>query len=208
MAMSGMAVKRAGRLSGRFFCMSLIICGLFACKGKGNEGENIAAAVGHLSDSRKVAYMMEHATPDSVARFICEASLGHIEGVRIDTLANATLYAYENYKSESDMQTFSSEMDDYVSHLSLEDRMKIMTMLGEVDAQALGYQLGLEYVDHIRLDGMKPAEVKREIEAFKQACASDTMMYHRFITGFRVALNIDKGKDLPEDIYNQFKSYE
>lgn len=208
MAMSGMEMKCPGRVFGHLFGISLIIFGLCSCNGGGKNIDDLASEVGHLPDSRKVAYMMEHVSPDSVARFICEASLGHIEGIRIDTLANATLYAYENYRSESDIQTFSSEMDDYVSHLSLEDRMKIMTMLGEVDAQALGYQLGLEYVDHIRIDSMKPADVKREIEAFRLACASDTMMYHRFITGFKVALNIDKGKDLPEDIYNQFKSYE
>lgn len=186
-------------------CGGIMIALMCACGNKGNDTAGLAQSIGNLSDSRKVAYMMERVSPDSVARFICEASLGHIPGVKIDTLSMATLYAYENYKSEVDMQTFSSEMDDYVSHLSLENRMNIMKMLGEVDAQALGYQLGLEYVDHIRIDNMTPDEVKSEIAAFRKACAADTMMYQRFITGFKVALNVDKGKDLPEDIYTQFK---
>lgn len=190
-------------LSGAAIALS-VMC---SCTGKKDNGGGFDADFGKLSDGGKVAYMMERVSPDSVARFICEASLGHIEGVKIDTLSLATLYAYEHYKSESDMQTFSSEMDDYVAHLPLESRMQIMKMLGEVDAQALGYQLGLEYVDHIRLDSVTPGDVKREIAEFKRACGADTMMYQRFLTGFKVALEVDRGKDLPEEIYVQFKNY-
>ncbi len=187
--------------------MVIMLAGMCSCSGKKDAGAGFDADFGKLSDGEKVAYMMEHVSPDSVARFICEASLGHIEGVKIDTLSLATLYAYEHYKTEADIQTFSSEMDDYVAHLPLEGRMQIMKMLGEVDAQALGYQLGLEYVDHIRLDSVTPAEVKREIAEFKRACGADSMMYQRFLTGFKVALEVDRGKDLPEEIYVQFKNY-
>lgn len=157
-------------------------------------------------DASKVAYMMKTVSPDSVARFICDGALGKIQGVSIDTIAIAVAYAYENY-NDSSLMYFSREFDDYSSNLELPDKMRIYLMAGLSDPKRLGYELGLEYVDHIREERMKVADVLKEIEAFKLACADDSITYVRFLKGFKTVLKLDHGKDLPEEIYNAFIDY-
>lgn len=157
-------------------------------------------------DASKVAYMMQTVTPDSVARFICDGALGKIEGAHIDTVAIAVAYAYENY-NDSSLMYFSREFDDYSSNLDLPDKMRIYLMAGLSDPKRLGYELGLEYVDHIREERMRVDDVRKEIEAFKTACADDSVTYVRFLKGFKTVLRLDHGKDLPEDIYNAFIDY-
>lgn len=178
-----------------------------SCGGRESADGAFGEGFDKLSDARKVAYVMQNAAPDSVARFICNAALGKVPGASIDTLATATLYAYEHYTDEADLQTFSAAYDEYAASLPLDDKMRIMKMAGEVDPQGIGYELGLEYVDRIRRSHRSSEEVVREIEAFRKACSSDTMMFRRFLTGFKVALEVDRGKDLPDDIYTKFKNY-
>ncbi len=76
--------------------MTLILL-IPACGGKDKNNGAFPDGFASLSDEQKVVYMMEHASADSVARFIIYAALGKVEGVRIDTLNNATLKAYETY---------------------------------------------------------------------------------------------------------------
>ena len=180
---------------------------LAACGGKPEAArKTFPPDFNAMDDASKVAYMMKTVSPDSVARFICDGALGKIEGVRIDTIAIAVAYAYENY-NDSSLMYFSREFDDYSSNLDLPDKMKIYLMAGLSDPKRLGYELGLEYVDHIREDSMKVADVKREIEAFKVACAEDSITYVRFLKGFKTVLRLDHGKDLPEEIYKAFIDY-
>lgn len=54
---------------------------------------------------------------------------------------------------------------------------------------------------------MTEEEVAKEIEALRQACASDTAMFTRFLIGFHTVLKIDSGKDLPASFYNRFIDY-
>lgn len=180
---------------------------LTACSGANKSDGHFDEGFQKLSDGDKVAYVMQNATPDSVARFIVDAAIGRIPGVTIQSLPEATLYAYEHYKSEKDLQTFSVAYDDYAESLPLEGKMKVMRLAGEIDPQGIGYQLGLQYVSHIRDGEMSVDEVTTEIEAFRKACADDDMMFQRFITGFKVALEADRGKDLKNDIYLKFKNY-
>lgn len=156
-----------------------------------------------MSDTQKVAYVMEHATPDSVARFICLGALGRIAGVKIDTLANATLHAYETY-TDTTLAQFSDEFDRFSASFPLPDRMKLLSMAGTIDPQGLGYDLGLHYVDQIRTKGMTVKEIRAELAEFRKACGSDTETYDRFMKGFRIALRLDRGKDLKEEIYREF----
>lgn len=170
----------------------------------GGKGENeFPEGFDSKSDAEKVAYVMEHATPDSVARFICLGALGRIEGVSIDTLANATLYSYENY-TDTTLAQFSNEFDRFSASLDLPDRMKLLSMAGTIDPQGLGYDLGLHYVDQIREKGMTVKEIKAELAEFRKACGKDTETYDRFMKGFRIALKLDRGKDLKEEIYREF----
>ena len=184
--------------------LALTLC---ACGSDKTGGSQWPKGFDAKSDSEKVAYVMERVGPDSVARFICAASLGHVEGAKINSLADATLYAYEHYKQESDLQSFANAYDDYTNRLALADKMKLMQPGGSADPQAIGYQLGLEYVDMIRSSRKNAQVVTEEVEAFRKACASDTAMFRRFLTGFKVALDVDKGKDLPNEIYLKFKNY-
>lgn len=179
-----------------------------ACSGGGkNEKEGFPEGFNSRSDREKVSYVMEHASPDSVARFICMAALGKVPGVKIDTVAMATLYAYENYK-DSTLALFSSEYDSFSSSLPLADKMRLYKLVGEIDPQGLGYDLGLHYVDRIREKKMTVDQVKQEIEALRKACADDSDTFTRFLVGFKTVLGVDRGKDLSPEIYEAFINYE
>lgn len=183
-----------------------LIAAFFSCSRPKEVKETLPADFDNMPDTAKVAYMMKNVEADSVARFICDAALGTLEGMHIDTLSIAAAYAYEHY-NDSCLIIFSREFDEYSYALPLARKMKIYAMAGESDPQRLGYQLGLEYVSHIRDSKMGAEDVRKEISAFKEACAEDSLTYIRFIKGFKTALKTDHGKDLPESIYNEFINY-
>lgn len=195
------------KIADRAGAMLLAMMLLGSCGSKG-EGGNGAYPAGFdtKGDVYRVSYIMEHAEPDSVARFICGAALGQVPGARIDTLATATLYVYENYR-DSDAQRFGDEYDRVVSEMSLDNKMKMYMMGGSEDPQKLGYKLGLEYMSHIRENHIKPEQVEKELAAFRKACGSDTATYRRFLIGFKTVLKADRGKDVSEEIYNRFINY-
>ena len=179
---------------------------LASCSKKQVVAETLPDDFNQLPDTAKVAHMMDIVAPDSVARFICDAALGKSDVAKIDTFAIATAYAYEHY-ADSCLISFSQELDDYSANLPLADKMEIYKQAGQSDPQRLGYELGLEYVNYIRSNKTDAAKVKEEIEAFRVACADDSLMYVRFIKGFKTVLQADRGKDLPEDIYKMFINY-
>lgn len=156
-----------------------------------------------MGDSGRVRYMMDRVSPDSVARFICNATLGKIPPARIDTFANATLYAYENYK-DSALTVFSEAMDNYMTELPLPDKMRMLAIAGTTDPQGLGYELGLEYANNIRDNTKTLPEVEKEIEALRDACGSDTVTFQRFMIGFKTVLRIDSGRGLPAGIVERY----
>lgn len=184
-----------------------LLAALASC-GSGKEGQkgSFPDNFGTLDDARKVSFMMQNASPDSVARFLCDAALGKVPQGRIDTLATAAAYAYEHY-TDSALMVFSQEFDDYSSNLPLDQKMRIYSMAGMSDPQRLGYELGLQYVSHIRESRMSVDDIRAELEAFKAACATDSATFRRFIKGFKTVLKVDHGKDLPEDVYNAFIDY-
>ncbi|MDE5843385.1 MAG: hypothetical protein K2H35_06590, partial [Muribaculaceae bacterium] len=195
-------------LSVRVILAAGMVAGLLlsGCGSKGNGG-SFPADMGKMSDAEKVAYVMKSATPDSVARFICRASLGDIEGVRIDTLANATLYAYETYK-DADLQSFAQAYDSFAESLPLDRKMKLRKLAAEQDPMGLGYELGLEYVNRIRMDRKSAASVEAEINALKKVCSEnpdDSATFTRFMKGFKVALTMDGGADIPLEIYHKYR---
>lgn len=179
---------------------------LYGCGKNGGGSGEFPSDFNHLLEGEKVAYVMQHASPDSVARFICDAALGRLPGVKIENFSEATLYAYDNLKND-DLAAFSSEYDRYVEDQPLPDKMKLYALGGQHDAQGLGYALGLDYVRSIRDKNMTSEQVEAELREFKKACGSDTETYDRFIVGFHTVLELDHGKDLPEDIYKKFINY-
>ncbi len=177
-----------------------------SCGNDKKEGKGFPANFGNMGDVGRVNWMIRHTTPDSVARFIIRASLGQVPGARIDTLARATNAAYEKITG-ANLEKFSATYDDLVESLPLDDKMKVYAMAGTEDPQGLGYRLGLEYITTIRNSRKKVADIKEELQSFKKACGTDTSTYRRFLIGFKTALENDRGKDLPEDIYNTFINY-
>lgn len=192
---------------------SVMIAGCFllllmasSCGSKGSGKSSFPKDFSRMNDSRKVAYVMKNAAPDSVARFICRAALGEIEGVRIDTLSSATLYAYENYKDD-DLQTFAIAYDEFAESLPLDKKMTLRKLAAEEDAMGMGYQLGLEYVNAIRVNHKNAVEVEKEIAALKRVCSrnvEDSSTFTRFMKGFKVALEVDGGNEIPREIYNKY----
>lgn len=173
--------------------------------GSKDDSNGLPANFASLGDAQKVAYMMKSVTPDSVARFICDASLGKTV-VRIDSLAEATLYAYENYR-DADLQTFSVAYDEYAENLPLDEKMRLRKIAAQDDPMGLGYELGLEYVNIIRLDHKNATTVESEISALRRECLrnpEDSLTFKRFMKGFKVALEVDGSTDIPREIYNKY----
>lgn len=178
-----------------------------ACGKKGSGEGNFPDGFDKKSDTQKVAYMMEHADADSVARFIIYASLGKINGAHIDSISIATLYAYENY-TDTALQSFSLEFDRLSEELPIYDKMRLRTLAGAEDPQRLGLTLGLEYMNQIRIKEMTADDVKKELVQFKKACADDPDLYARFLIGFRTVLKHDIHSDMPKEIYSTFLNYD
>lgn len=178
-----------------------------SCGGsKSAEVQPLPDNFSNLPDVAQVDFMMKHTSPDSVARFICNASLGKAPGAALDSLNIAVAYAYTNY-NDSNLIVFSREFDDFSSNLPLNDKMKIYSLTGKYDPQRLGYELGLEYVNHIRESRMTVEQIRRELKSFREVCDTDSDMFIRFMKGFKTVLRVDHGKDLPEDIYQTFIEY-
>lgn len=186
--------------------VAAVAAGMSSCGDKKKSVKGIPANFGSIGDEGRVAWIMQHAEPDSVARFIIHGALGEIPGVKIDTLAIATNYAYEKYRG-ADLDKFGAEYDAIVESLSLSRKMKVYSQAGTEDPQGLGYKLGLEYVSSIRDKQMKVADVEKEVEELRKACGSDTATFSRFIIGFKTVLDIDSGKGIPQDVYQKFINY-
>lgn len=189
-----------------WLCLLLGVCTFVACRGKNTNGYNLPDGFESRSAENKIEYLMKNVAPDSVARFICDAAIGRIPGITID-LNQATLYAYEHYTGK-EMDDFATEFDQYPKTLPLSEKMKLYKKAGTEDPQGLGYTLGLEYIQTIREDNKQVEEVRKELEAFRKACAGDADTYRRFMIGFKTALKADHGKDLDENVYKEFINYE
>lgn len=200
-------IRIPGNKTTLFSIFSIILLVISSCKGnKNGDGDGLPPDFNSKGDGYRVAYMMKHASPDSVARFICFAALGMVPDTHIDTLATATLYAYENYR-DSDALRFGDEYDRIVADMPLDKKMRLYVLGGSEDPQSLGFKLGLEYMSHIREMRLSPDDVDKELKAFREACGADTATYRRFLIGFKTVLKADRGKDLSEDIYNRFINY-
>lgn len=186
------------------FCV--ILCG---CSGRGKgDGNGVPDNFGTIGDAGRMAYMMRTVAPDSVARFLCDASLGRLEWARIDSVPAAALYVYEHYNDDVKVGEFNDEFDRYMASLPLKDKMRMYLLSGKSSLESVGYDLGLEYVGNIREKGLKVKDVDGEIADFRKACGDDKETYNRFVKGFKTVLTLDHGHDLPEDIYRKFSVLE
>lgn len=177
------------------------------CSSKdGNSSQKFPSNFKTMSDKERMDYVMRTADPDSVARFLCNAAVGKVDGARIDSLNMAYLYVMERY-SGGDLDKFAVEFQNAKDQLPLAEKMQADFKLGLADSLQVGYDLGLGYVNQIRSKNLDVATAKQEISDFKKACGRDTATYNRFIRGFKTALRSDYGKDLKKEIYNTFINY-
>lgn len=186
------------------FVVSAILAALLcSCGGNKKNASNYPENFATIGDAGRVQYLMSRVEPDSLARLIIYGALGEAEGVKFDTLAIATNYAYEHLQGDN-LDKFALEYDGLIERLPLPKKMRVYALAGSEDPQGLGYQLGLEYISSIREDHKKVADVEKELAEFKKACAGDKDTYRRFIIGFKTALKVDHGKDVSEEIYRRF----
>lgn len=150
---------------------------------------------------------MTKVAPDSVARFLYSAATGKVKSADTLNLNVAYLYALENYKGD-ELEKFTAEYDLYRDKLPLIDKMKFYYKEGMLDSLAVGLQLGLGYLASVRENHKNVKTAREEILKFKEACADDTATYHQFLVGLRFALQNDRGRDLDENIYNEFINFE
>lgn len=188
-------------MSRKFLFAVAALSVVFVGCGSKNGGGDFPSDFYEKNDAAKMTYMIKNVEPDSVARFLCNAALGRIKGVSIDTLATANLYCLEHYRGEN-LDIYSREFDDYKATLPLAYKMKIEKMNGTYDDDALGYQLGLEYVGYIREHKLQTKEIDKELSQLRKQVDNET--FEKFMTGFRVALENDRGKDLPENVYMRY----
>ena len=175
-----------------------------ACGGKGGNGD-FPDNFDRIGDAGRLDYVIKHASPDSVARFICDAALGKVEGARIDTVINAVVFVNDRYAAnEDDMVAFSNAFDSYSRNLPLPEKMRFYALSGQHDPQRLGYQLGVEYILEIRNKKMAPDQVAAESSEFRKACASDPETYSRFVKGFKVVLEMERNNGLDPAVYSRF----
>lgn len=180
-----------------------------SCKKK-NDGHHadVPKEFTSMSDRERVNYLVDNVTPDSVARFLVDASLGDIEGVKIDTLIIAQGAAYEKYENQPDeMAIFSSELERYAASLDLTRKKKLYAMSGMHDPEGFGYDLGLEYVNNIREKKLNLKDVTEEITEFRNSCTGSLATYNRFVKGFKIALQLDH-VGVPADVYQRFMMLE
>lgn len=189
-----------------FPVVCLLLFGGAAChKNKSDLKSDFPADFANFTDEQRMEYIMKRAEPDSVARFLFYATLGKIPGVRIDTLANANLYVLETYQGE-DLERFVAEFKGMQQTLSLSDMLEFGLITG--DTLTVGYEMGLNYVARIRDRQMKIKQIDQEMAEFRKTCGADTATYTRFLKGFREALKLDRGRDIPAGVFERYSLQE
>lgn len=197
--------KTIKKFRGAVICAGLALATVLSGCGKKSEetDSSLPSGFNKKSDTEKVAYMMRTASPDSVARFVMNASLGKIKGVQLDSLAQVELYIVSNYDSQKQLQ-YAEESVRLQDQLTLAQRMQLFKKGSADDPIGFGLDLGLGYLSIIREKNLSAKDVEKEIKEFQKECKEDTATYRRFVIGFTEALRQDKDKDVKKEIYDRF----
>lgn len=201
--------KSIGRLKSVMVCAGVVFATVMSGCGKNAEEteSSFPSGFNKKSDSEKVAYLMRTTTPDSVARFVMNASLGKIKGIQLDSLAMVELYIVSNYDSQKQLE-YAEESVRLKDQLTLAQRMHLFKKGSAEDPIGFGLDLGLGYLSIIREKNLSAKDVENEIKDFKKECKEDTATYRRFVIGFTEALRQDKDKDVKKEIYDRFINLE
>lgn len=199
------AISLPGRHLRKFTVAGIACLMLFAaCTGE-DKAENMPGNFKSLPAEGKMEYLMANLTPDSVARFICNASMGKVYNSRIE-LQPSLMYAYDHY-SEEDLVTFQEALNEFEQSLPLHEKVKFAKLSAMDDPDMLSYGLGLEYVGAIREDKKDNKTVREELKKLRTECLSDPEFFARFMKGFKTALEYDRHHDLDDRIYTEFITY-
>lgn len=158
-----------------------------------------------LSTEDKMEYLMANMSPDSVARYVCDAAMGKVYNSRIE-LQQARAYAYEHY-NEDEQVAFEAECALYEEALPLHEKVRFAKLAATEDPDVYAYELGLSYIGSIRENHKTAAQIDDELKKLIKECQYDPDFYKRFMKGFKTALQLDRHHDLDDRIYTQFISY-
>lgn len=183
--------------------LAVIVAMIFFSCSKTNKNNSIVFPAGCVSDTAKIAFVMQHAAPDSVARFICNTILGLNDSTTINSLQDAILHAYSNY-SGTDLKIFSNEFDSYVNNLPIRQKMQVIYFAAKSNPDGLGYKLGLEYAMRIQTNKIALSDIDTEINELKSACDKDNITYLRILNGISIALSMPEYSHLPQEILNKY----
>lgn len=200
-------IKRFGIMKSvsRMAVLAMVVIAVAVSGCKKKEIANLPNTFNSLSTEEKMEYLIKKLPPDSVALFICEASMGKKYDSRIE-LGEAVNYAYTHY-NDSTMVIFDDALNQYGDRLPLNERAKFFKLINISDPDMLAYELGLKFVGTIRENDMDVKTVKEELDRFMKESEAEPDTYKRFIKGFKNALEYDRGHDLDEKIYKTFITY-
>ena len=200
---SRLLCRRLFQLSTVCLFLLVLFLAFFSCSG-GNS-DKLPANFRTLSTADKMEYLMANMSPDSVARYVCDAAMGKVYNSRIE-LQEARAYAFEHY-NEDEQVAFETEFALYEEALPLHEKVKFAKLAATEDPDVYSYELGLKYVGSIREEGKDATTINDELGKLRKECKTDPEFYKRFMKGFKLALEYDRGHDLDDNIYKQFISY-
>lgn len=186
-----------------------LVCALLLSACGNKSGENLSGLPSDFKtapDTLKAKALIDKGiSPDSIAIFFCEAGAGMRHGVNVKDFADITTYMY-THCTEEDFEIFSTAFDSHVETLTPAQRMKLYSLIAQEDGNAdkMGYELGLVYVNSVMERDLSLGAVDKEIAEFRRACGKDEDTYNRFLKGFAVAISTRQKGELPSELVRKY----
>lgn len=184
--------------------MALSVLVTAAC-GSRNGADGDWSEFNSKSIEGKMKYLTSEMSPEEVAIFVCDASIGKKGNARV-SLPEARDYLYSHYTQEQ-IEEFEIACGNYVFDLPLHEKVRYAKADATENIDAYAYELGLGYVGAIRENKKDVSSVKEELKLLQAECKTDRDFYRRFMKGFKLALENDRHRDLDEKIYLNFITY-
>ena len=187
------------------------ICLLFAlvilltgCGSKSESADGLPSDFDSLTAKERMEYLVNHKSPEEVARYICDAALEN-DGKAFIGPTEARAYAYEHYNDEQ-IGLFEQEIAKYMTELPIDERMRFTMIGGLEDMDAYSLEIGLTYVNDIRDKKKNISKIEEELYNLRVQCADHPEYYSEFMKGFKQALELYR-QNVDQNIYLHFISY-
>lgn len=135
---------------------------------------------------------------DSLARYVCQLALSD-KSPRIDNIGDVEMFIY-NVKGEKEFETYTLAKEDYITSMSLANKLRLMRKNVMIDPEVIGYTLGAQYVSATIEKRLKIGQVDREIAEFRQMCGDDDATFQRFLKGYAAGIKASSPGQIPADI--------